>query len=72
MSQLSCTACGEVEGVMMHPSHTAYHVPVATRFERVLGERENPNADVPLCSPCAEEHHTYWNGRWADYYQGSM
>lgn len=53
---LRCLRCDTAEGVEMRPSYTAYHW---------NGEGENPNADVPLCSDCFEEHREYWNEMWS-------
>jgi hypothetical protein len=58
-----CERCEATEGVKTHSSRTAYHW---------NGEGEDPNRDVNLCAPCAEEHHAYWDERWAEYYAGCL
>jgi hypothetical protein len=32
------------------------------------GKGEDPNRDRRLCLWCADDHVTYWENRWADYY----
>lgn len=53
---LKCMRCNTTDAVEMRPSYTAYHW---------NGEGENPNADVPLCPECFEEHREYWNEMWS-------
>lgn len=53
---LRCMNCGAVDSVDMRPSYTAYHW---------NGEGDNPNADVPLCPDCFEEHREYWSEMWS-------
>jgi hypothetical protein len=53
---LKCLRCETSEAVEMRPSYTAYHW---------NGEGQNPNADVPLCPACFEEHREYWNEMWS-------
>jgi hypothetical protein len=60
---LICAQCGTNKHVRLEPSRTQYHWD---------GEGEDPNADVPLCPPCAEEHRAYWNERWEEYYGGLL
>jgi hypothetical protein len=59
-----CVCCLSTEGVALEPSRTAYH------FEGERGSPDDPNRPVPLCRPCAEEYHAYWDERWAEYYAG--
>lgn len=56
LESLSCMRCDTPEGVEMRPSYTAYHW---------NGEGKDPNADVPLCPVCFEEHREYWNEMWS-------
>lgn len=37
-----------------------------------LTSQPDPNAPIPLCRPCAAEHHAEWDERWADYYAGLL
>lgn len=53
--------CFTFRGVRLEDSRTAYAWD---------GMGENPNAPTYLCRQCAKEHHTYWDGMWADYYSG--
>jgi hypothetical protein len=58
-----CLACAITEGVEMESSRTRYpHGP----------NGENPNADIPLCRKCAEDHHSYWDEEWDQYHRGQM
>lgn len=66
-----CQACGSTEEVELENSRTCYVLNTRTRFERVLEpEQPDPNAPIPLCRPCAVEHHENWNDQWNDYYAG--
>jgi len=59
---LTCTYCQHYgPEVQLESSRTMYDWD---------GKGLDPNADVPLCINCAEEHHKYWDERWNDYYQG--
>lgn len=61
---MKCLGCDvESDEVQPRPSMTAYHW---------NGEGENPNADVPLCDVCAEEHREYWRDMWDSYYAGCL
>lgn len=64
-----CERCGSLWKVKPESSRTCYHV------EGIEG-RENtpvdPNRDVRLCRPCAEEHHENWDQRWSEYYSGLL
>lgn len=57
-AQLACLRCGNTNGVELEDSRTAYP--------------DDPNSPIPLCRPCAEFHHGYWDGMWADYYSGLL
>jgi hypothetical protein len=81
--ELTCACCGTTEDdVRLESSRTAYAFvpPRLTRYERILEENfgeelpdsEDPNADIPLCRGCAEDHHKNWNERWAEYYAGLL
>jgi len=59
-----CEVCGTTEGVQLECSRTAYH------YEGKLDEAEDPNRQVALCRPHAEEHREHWDSMWADYYGG--
>lgn len=59
---LKCLRCGSQESVEMESSRTMYP------FEGKEGSPEDPNRDIPLCRPCAKQHHEEWDDRWADYY----
>ena len=56
--RLRCLICQHAEGVEMEDSRTAYH------WE---GDGDDPNAAIPLCRACAEQHHEYWNDMWSEY-----
>ena len=30
------------------------------------------NKNIWLCPSCAKYYHQYWDGMWADYYQGTL
>jgi hypothetical protein len=62
-SSLACLACGATYGVELESSRT--------RFPW-NGVSVDPNARIPLCRPCAKEHHAYWDERWAEYRAGQM
>lgn len=34
----------------------------------MIPEPPDPNAPVPLCRPCAKDHHEYWDEMWGNYY----
>jgi hypothetical protein len=43
-----------------------------TRYPRNPKEPDvDPNAPIPLCRPCAKEHHERWDAEWAEYHSGS-
>ena len=52
-----CANCGSTTGVELESSRTAYAWD---------GQGVDPNANVPLCRPCAEQHHEYWDEQWAN------
>ncbi len=62
-SRLQCLCCETAENVKMESSRTAYSWD---------GVGENPNADIPLCTGCAIDHHKYWDEMWAQYYGGLL
>lgn len=49
--------CDTTEGVQMESARTAYHWD---------GKGDNPNAPIPYCRPCADDHHAYWDDQWAN------
>lgn len=55
-SKIRCLRCETDEGVTMQPSYTAYHWD---------GTGPNPNADLPLCKECGEEHYEYMMELWS-------
>lgn len=60
-------------GVELEDSRTAYHVPEPTQWDHILGEeKEDPNADIPLCRACAKIHHENWDDMWNTYYSGLL
>ena len=56
-----CACCGSRGGVKMEDARTMYN--------QEEGEPD-PNADIPLCRPCTEEHHAHWDDTWAEYHAG--
>lgn len=64
--KLACIGCYGTDGVEMESSRTAYH------FEGEIGSADDPNRPIPLCRPCAEEHHQYWTDMWAEYRSGLL
>jgi len=40
------------QDIQLEPSRTAYPWD---------GQGEDPNRPIPLCRPCAEEHHKHWD-----------
>lgn len=61
-----CLRCGSTVGVEMESSRTQYH------FEGEDNSPDDPNKDIPLCRPCAAEHHEYWDDMWREYYGGRL
>lgn len=61
-----CLRCGGTLGIEMESSRTQYH------FEGDWDSEDNPNKDIPLCRPCAKEHHADWDSMWSDYYGGLL
>jgi len=57
---VECMRCKTTEGVKMESSRTAYHTDLP------FDHPDNPNADVPLCPDCAEEHHEFWSDMWSN------
>jgi len=53
-----CWRCNSMKDVRLESSRTA------CAWD---GVGEDPNADVPLCRPCAEEHHYWWDAQWDEY-----
>ena len=66
LRKFRCERCGSWRGVQWENSRTMYH------YEGRWGSREDPNRDVALCRPCAEEHHECWDSMWADYNSGRL
>jgi hypothetical protein len=58
-----CARCGSREGVEMESARTAYEP---------TEKDPDPNADIPYCRSCAEEHHEHWDEMWAEYYAGRL
>ena len=59
-----CEYCKRaVDLVIETPSMTRYY------FEK---GQEDPNRDKILCLPCAQDHVSYWEDQWADYYSGIL
>ncbi|AXQ68325.1 hypothetical protein HOT99_gp292 [Caulobacter phage CcrBL10] len=58
-----CEHCGTFWRLDMVGSMTCYHWD---------GKGEDPNRDRRYCPPCTEEHITYWEGMWRDYYGGRL
>ena len=71
---LPCLRCGSTVEVLMECSRTSYDTSrVRTRYERILEPNPpDPNAPIPLCRECAEDHHEYWDEMWSNYYSGVM
>lgn len=58
-----CEQCGELEGVRMVPSMTAY----APTMDNPV-----PNQPSALCPDCAEDYVANWSSMWEDYYSSIM
>ena len=59
----------------MEAARTAYSKPTLDYWDKVRLQDDpipDPNADIPLCPPCAEEHHAEWTSRWEEYYSGLL
>lgn len=74
---MKCLHCDSTEGVKLEDSRTLYALPDRNRFEKVVEdalftEREDPNADIPLCRECALDHHEYWTEMWREYYSSQL
>lgn len=71
---LTCLCCGlEDESVELASSCTQYETPIQTRYERILEvPPEDPNAPIPLCPPCAEDHYANMSQAWNEYYGGLL
>ena len=54
-----CERCGYLWGVTYEPCRTQY-------------ADEKMNVEPKLCRSCAQEHHDYWDERWAEYYGGLL
>lgn len=68
-----CEACGATEGVAYEDARTAYEVPEPTFWDKVRGEDPDlPNQPIPLCRPCAVEHHANWDAAWQEYRSGLL
>jgi hypothetical protein len=58
-------------GVELEDSRTMYEKPRLSVWKRLLREDEglgsdsDPNAPIPLCRPCAKEHHENMTDQWA-------
>ena len=70
---LHCERCAP--DVRLESSRTAYAAPVLNYWGHLLQGDDpspDPNAAIPLCPPCAKEHHAYWDAMWADSYGGLL
>jgi hypothetical protein len=68
-----CARCGAAEGIQLEDARTEYAQPEPDFFDHLIGEPPpDPNAPVPLCRACAEEHHEFWDAMWQDYYEGRL
>lgn len=69
-----CQSCGAIKGVAYEDARTAYEVPEPTFWDKVRGEEppDMPNQPIPLCRPCAEEHHRHWDAAWQEYRSGLL
>lgn len=64
----------------LQDSRTMYSHPPMTRQDIIalgggvegVDPRPDPNAPIPLCPGCAEDHHKYWDDTWAEYYRGLL
>lgn len=72
-----CEHCGESEGIKAVPAMTSYgieHLVPKTRWDRLrsafIEKPEDPNRNQYLCPDCTEEHVSYWNEMWDEYYRG--
>jgi hypothetical protein len=61
-----CEHCRSLSGLALEDSRTLYH------FEGKWDDPKNPNRPRLLCRECAEMHHEYWDGMWADYNSGRL
>lgn len=41
-------------------------------FDEDPPDPEDPNADIPLCRGCAEDHHSNWDAQWAEFYSSRL
>ena len=67
---LICGVCESTEGVKYRDSCTAYESKPLTYWDRILLDGQappNPNAPIPLCEPCAEDHFAFWLEMWDQY-----
>ncbi len=62
-ADVPCMRCGTIKGVLWEPARTAYYWD---------GTGEDPNAPLPLCGACEQEHTEYWDHMWAEYYSGLL
>lgn len=56
-----CLCCGAREEVKLEDPRTRY---------TPTSEDPDPNAAIPLCLPCAAEHHARWDDQWDEYHAG--
>ncbi len=72
----ACYGCGSHSEVTLQDARTAYEKPRLTALERLeydaLEPLPDPNATIPLCPDCAEEHHQHWDDMWAEYYASRL
>lgn len=61
---LTCESCERTDNTVTPvDAMTAYHWD---------GKGEDPNRDKHLCSDCKEEHVSYWEDMWKEYYSGLL
>jgi hypothetical protein len=68
-----CEHCGQIDGVELEPTRTAYAYPTPNAWRRLLWEDEglsgtppDPNSPSWLCRKCAVEYHEYWDEMWSN------
>ncbi len=67
-----CERCSSTVDVQWESSRTCYYVPPPNFWQLLMEEQPDPNRDVALCRPCAEEHHSNWDAQWDEYYAGLL
>ena len=78
MEPLVCLCCQGTLGVEMESSRTCYAKPTLNFWEKLLlpeeGLDEGPemNKPIPLCRPCAKQHHDDWDDMWKTLENGYL